>query len=122
MPFEISHAASQRYQIVRVTGLITPEVARAMALETVTYAAETGIQARLFDVRGGTNVSSPSNIYDLAYTELEELGVSRATKAAILVSPHDASHDFVETALRNSGFNARKFTDEATAIAWLAAD
>ena len=119
MAIEISLPESRKYQIVRVTEPITTEVSHELARQTEAYAERTGVHARLFDVRATTNVSTVTSIYDLAYKDLEELGIERATRAAILVSTEDHSHDFVEVALRNSGFNARKFTEEAAAVAWL---
>lgn len=122
MAIEISIAESGHYQIVRVTEPITAELSRELARLTEEFAVKTGVQGRLFDVRESINVSAFSNIYDMAYKDLDELGIERATKAAIFVSPEDSSHDFVELVLRNAGFNARKFTDEAAAIAWLEED
>lgn len=119
MAIEISPAASRKYQIVRVTEPITPAVSHELARQTEAFAEQTGVQARLFDVRATANIAPVSQIYDLAYKELDEIGIERATKAAILVSHNDRSHDFVELVLHNSGFNARMFTDEATAVAWL---
>lgn len=122
MAIEISLAESGKYQLVRVTEPITPELSHELARQTEAFAMKTGVQARFFDVRGTINVSAVSSIYDLAYKDLDELGIERATKAAILVSPEDTSHDFAELVLRNAGFNARKFIDEAAAIAWLEED
>jgi hypothetical protein len=68
------------------------------------------------------NVSSVSKNYDLGYGDLEGLGVARGPKAAVLVAAEDESHDFALLVIRNSGFNARKFTDETSAIMWLEAD
>jgi hypothetical protein len=119
MAIESSIAESRKYILMRVTEPVTAEVARQIAVEGQAFADEVGIQPRLIDARGSRNVATVADNYDLAYKGLEELQIERATKAAVLVSPDDASHDFALIAIRNSGFNARLFTDEAAAIAWL---
>ena len=85
MAIEISLSESARYQWVRVTEPITTEVSHELARQTEAFALQTGVENRLFDVRGTINVSPISNIYDLAYKHLDEMGIERAIKAAILV-------------------------------------
>ena len=121
MAIEISVAESGKYLISRVTGEINTDIARELGAQTEIVAQETGISNRLVDLRGTPNTQSVVHNYDFAYKALEEI-VDRGIKAAVLVSPGDDSHDFVMIAVRNAGFNGRKFTDEAQAIAWLEAD
>jgi hypothetical protein len=40
-------------------------------------------------------------------------------RPAILVDPHDNSHDFVDTFTQNAGYGVRVFDDEAAAIVWI---
>jgi hypothetical protein len=117
--FEISASKSGKYVYCRVLVPITAEIARQMALEVQQFGDQLGIKSRLIDVRGVRNVSSVSKNYDFGYDVLEEQGVARAAKGAVLVSPGDDSHDFALLVIRNSGFNSRTFTDEAAAVAWL---
>jgi hypothetical protein len=119
MTIEVSVAESREYLVCRVTEPITPEVARQIAVDVEHLAKQTGIQSRLIDVRGSRNVSSVANNYDLAYKDLDELQIERSSKAAVIVDADDTSHDFAIIAIQNAGFYARKFTDEAEAIAWL---
>jgi hypothetical protein len=121
MAIEISVAESGKYLVSRVTGEINTEIARELAAQTERTAQETGIADRLLDLRGTPNTQSVVHNYDFAYKELEEI-VNRGTKAAVLVSPGDDSHDFIMIVVRNAGFNGRKFTDKTVAIAWLEAD
>jgi hypothetical protein len=119
---EITASESGKYVHCRVLVPISAEIARQMPQEIQQFCDQVGIQSRLVDVREVRNVSSLSKNYDLAYVELEEQGVERAPKAAVLVAIGDDSHDFALLVIRNSGFNVRKFTDEAEAIAWLETD
>jgi hypothetical protein len=116
---EMSIAESGGYVYCRVEGAITAEIARQISGEIQQFSDEAGILSRLIDVRSARNVMSVSNNYDLGYRDLEEQGVARAPKAAILVTVGDDSHDFAVVVIQNAGFNARKFTDEAAAAAWL---
>lgn len=121
MAIELSTSESGKYIISRVTGEINSEIALELAVRTSEFALQVGTANRLVDLRGTPNTQSVVLNYDFAYRELEEV-LDRGTKAAVLVSPGDDSHDFVMNAIRNAGFNGRKFTDEAAAIAWLEAD
>lgn len=118
MAIEISVATSGKYLVSRVTGEINTEIAIEMAVQTERVSQQTGIADRLVDLRGTPNTQSIVQNYDFAYKELEEI-IDRGTKAAVLVSPGDDSHDFIMNAVRNAGFNGRKFTDEAAAVEWL---
>jgi hypothetical protein len=122
MAIEITLAESGNYQIVRVSESVSAEIARELAVRTEAFMAQTGVQNRLFDLRGTENVAAVSQNYDLAYKDLDEMGIDRGIKSAILVDPEDESHDFAVLVLRNAGFNARKFVDEPTAVAWLEDD
>jgi DNA-binding response OmpR family regulator len=39
--------------------------------------------------------------------------------SVFLTDVDDKSHDFMETAFRNAGFNVKQFKDKDTALAWL---
>ncbi len=121
MDIELFIAETGKYLVCRVAGEITTEGSRQLVEQIEKFALETGAKTRLVDVRNARNIASISGNYDLAYKDLEKLA-ARATKAAVLVSPDDSSHDFVMNAIRNSGFNCRKFIDEVAAIAWLEED
>jgi hypothetical protein len=121
MTIDVSVAPSGEYLVARVAGEINTEIALEMGRQLETLAHETGINNRLIDLRGTPNTQSVVHNYDFAYKDLEEI-VDRGTKAAVLVSPGDDSHDFIMVAVRNAGFNGRMFLDEAAAIAWLAAE
>ncbi len=46
----------------------------------------------------------------------ETPGIDKYAHVAVLVSPDDHSHDFVEVVARNSGLNVTLFRDLAAAI------
>ena len=45
--------------------------------------------------------------------------IDRNARVAVLRSPGDHSHDFIETVSRNAGLHVKLFTDRAKALAHL---
>jgi hypothetical protein len=119
MDFEVYLADSNKYIVCRGRVPVTIEITRAMSEKIAEISAATDVRNRLIDLRDAPNSMSVTTNYDLAYKEMDEMQIERSTKVAVLYSPGDTSHDFVCTAIRNSGFNLRTFTDEAAAIVWL---
>lgn len=110
---------SGRYLIVRVYGDVTRGFARAFCLAASERGAQAGLRRYLFDLRGSRNLESTFSNYVYAYEDMNALGLERNARVALLVDVDDASHDFVETVMRNAGYNLCLFRDEAAARAWL---
>jgi nitric oxide synthase oxygenase domain/subunit len=73
----------------------------------------------LFDVRDARNVSDEIDNYNFASRDLADIELQVNARSAILASPTDTSHHFVEQALRRAGYRARIFDNAAAAVAWL---
>lgn len=108
-----------RIVVCRVHKPVT--VALAMAFSQALEAASeaSGVDRFLTDVRGVPNVSRLAENYNYAHTDMAELGLRRAVRAAVLADPWDRSHEFVETVSRNAGYNVRVFYDRDEAVTWL---
>lgn len=119
MSYEISIAENGKYVRVKVTAAITTELARQFSIDASSYGAKNDLKRYLFDVREARNVASTLLNYQYAHKEMADMKLDKTARSAILVSPADKSHDFIETLSRNAGYNVRLFTDEAAAIAWL---
>jgi hypothetical protein len=117
--YEISIAENGKYVRVKVTAAITTELARQFSIDASSYGAKNDLKRYLFDVREARNVASTLLNYQYAHKEMADMKLDKTARSAILVSPADKSHDFIETLSRNAGYNVRLFTDEAAAIAWL---
>lgn len=66
------------------------------------------------------NVAPMSDAYNFAYRSMPEIGgLDPRAKVALLVAPHDHSHDFVETVSQNAGYHVKLFRDRAQALAYL---
>lgn len=119
MSYTVALSDNGRYIVCRVTVPITMEVARAFTLEMDRLSRATRVKRFLSDVREAPNVLDTIGNYDFAYSEMPGFNLQKDARAAILASPADRSHDFVETVSQNAGYRVRLFRDEAAAIAWL---
>ncbi|MDY6906456.1 MAG: STAS/SEC14 domain-containing protein [Thermodesulfobacteriota bacterium] len=119
MDYAVSVSSCSTYILCRVSGGFTADEARAFALEVEQLGREKDIKRFLFDVREAVNESSIFRNYEYAYNDMPEMGLTRAVRSAILASPEDRSHDFVETLCQNAGYNVQLFKDEQEARAWL---
>jgi hypothetical protein len=117
--YSIEVSDRQTFLRVTTTGSISIELVRQWSVDVEARSRATGVRRYLFDVRSAKNACSAIESYMFAYKEAAALNLSRVVRSAILVGADDKSHDFVETTMRNAGFNVRLFSDEATAIAWL---
>ncbi len=119
MSYEITVSDDKAYLRVRVRGPVTIPVARKYTEESAALGARLGIRSFLFDVRDARNVETPLPVYRFAYEEMPAFPLDPGASSAILASPGDDSHDFVEVSLRNAGFDVRLFRDEESAVGWL---
>ena len=76
-----------------------------------------GITLHLMDVTEARNVDSVSKTYKFAYEDIKDFpGINMNVRVAVLVSPEDHSHDFVETVARNAGQDITIFRDYNLAV------
>lgn len=73
------------------------------------------------DVREARNTDSVFNNYSFAYKDMHKAEeIDKRARVAVVVSPQDNSHDFIETVSRNAGLDVVLFTDIDRAVAHLA--
>ena len=119
MTYDISISENGKYIICRVMGPMTVNTAQEFAKEMDSLSRAKNIKRFLYDVREAPNTSANYKNYQYAYQDMDDLGLQRDVRSAILADPADTSHDFVGTVAQNAGFNVRVFHDEGAAIAWL---
>jgi len=119
MSYTITLSESRKFLEVKATGPITIDIVRQWSADIEKMSRAMDIRRFLFDVRTAQNVCTVLENYFFAYRNSMELNLPRDVRSAILVSERDQSHDFVETTLRNAGYNVRIFTDESSAVKWL---
>lgn len=105
--------------IQTIEGSITGRIATAYAEEAQAFGGSLGIKRFLVDVVRCRNTDSPLGNYDFAYRAMPASNIEKTSRVAVLVSPGDRSHDFMETVARNAGFDIKLFTDRDLAIRYL---
>ena len=119
MDYSIEISANGKYLLVVIEVDITTKNARSWMLELIELSRDTGIKQYLYDVRKVKNVSNIADNYYYSNKDVSELNLDRSSRQAILVSPEDHSHDFIETTMLNAGYEVKIFVDESEAIEWL---
>ncbi len=77
----------------------------------------------LVDVSDAVNVDSILDQYRFANVDLNEsMDFDNYSRIAVLASPDDHSHDFIETVMRNVGINFKLFRDRSQALSFLGVD
>ena len=118
MSYDVSLSPDEAFVSVRVSSPLVKELALSFTRDAIQLANEHGIRSILFDVRGQQATDGMLNQYDYAQ-QLMDLGLKPDSRIAVLVTPGDDSHDFVEVATRNIGFVFHVFYEEQDAHDWL---
>lgn len=119
MDYLIETSEDGKYLRIAIKANVTTEIAYKWTDELVELTRNTGIKKYLFDSRKAKNISNVSDNYRFSYDMVSKLKLDKSIREAILVSPGDHSHDFIETTKINAGYDAKIFTDESEAIKWL---
>jgi len=119
MKYKISLSEDGTYVKIRVFEVITENLEREFAEKAIQDARQNDIKRFLVDVRGTSNVASSVEQYLFGYKAMNQFGLERGSKIAILAGENDNSHNFIETVLVNAGYRCRIFQDEETAVQWL---
>lgn len=121
MQCDITVADDNQYACLRVRETIVPEIGKALVREMADLQQQKGILRFLLDVRGVTSRTSPVDDFQMANREVASAGFTSGTRVAVVKSPGDTSHDFIETVGLNAGQNIRLFEAMNTALAWVRA-
>lgn len=117
MPCTISPSEDGHYIVLTVRGDLTADSAMRQNLEAHALGEKLGIARFLVDATESRNVESVTRNYRFAYEDMKlPPGINRNARVAMVVSPEDHSHDFIETVSRNAGFDVTLFRDREQAI------
>ncbi len=106
-----------KYIIQKIIGEIDARIANALNQDLVEMDRRHNINRYLTDLTECRNVDSLVDNYNYAYRDLpSDPLIDRSARVALLVAPADHSHDFIETACRNAGFDVTLFRDRDEAI------
>lgn len=99
---------------------MTRQVGMELNIKTHALGKKLGINRYLVDVTEARNVDNTFDKYNFAYKDMKDMPeINRQARVALLVSPGDHSHDFIETVSRNTGLDVTLFTDRQMAIEYL---
>jgi hypothetical protein len=119
MSYNITIPVNKDYVLVRVNRDIT----KALAMEYTKFATEVckknNLSKLLVDVRGQSSLSGVMGKYEFAYKDGEEVGLTRDMKVVVLRDAEKTDMQFLETVMRNAGFNYLVIANEEEAIDWL---
>jgi hypothetical protein len=121
MSYELTIPPGAPYVLITVDEPFTRQLAIDLAVGSSRLAAFEGLRRFLYDLRCSRNIESILTNYEFVHRDMPPLDLDRWARVALLVSPDDHSHDFVETVSVNVGHAVRLFRDEAAAIHWLTA-
>ena len=118
MPYNLSISDDNTMIIIKVDGNVNSNMALEYSMNAYLLAKDKGILCFLIDLTNARNQQTIAENYDFMNLDLDESGfVDRRAKIAMLVSPEDHSHDFVEKIARIMGHNillCRKMDDAIT--------
>jgi hypothetical protein len=117
MPYRIEPSECGRYILMTVTGDLNSSTAMTQNLEAHALGMELGIRRYLVDLIDATNTESVLGNYTFAHEKMKETeGIDVGATVAILVSPEDHSHDFIETVSKNAGLHVTLFRDRESTL------
>ena len=120
MSSRLSLSDDLSYIILEITGEINRQNAMQYNLEAHKLGKEQGIRKYLVDLTNSRNTETVLNNYQFAYGDMKHTeGIDTTAIVAAVVAPDDHSHDFIETAFRNSGLNMTLFRNKQKAIDYL---
>lgn len=120
MTYDISIGPGSAYIKIIVIGNINNKAAMEINAESNEYGRKNKIYKYLMDLQNARNVEDILQNYNFAYRDMKaDERIDRKAIVALVVSPDDHSHDFIETVSLNTGLNVRIFRDLQKAIDYL---
>lgn len=119
MEYQVLLSDDATYIIVRVLGVITEDKEKAFAADAIRKGKLNNIDKYLVDVRGAPSVVGSLKQYFFGSEEVDQFGLGKKSKIAIIADKDDESHHFIETGLLSAGHACRLFGKETEALKWL---
>jgi hypothetical protein len=118
MSHTLAYHPENDYIELLVEGVFDLTRLKRLAPEVARLSAESGSLHILNDMSGATIDVSILEIYSNPQ-QMDDAGISRSTRRALVVPPNFEHAHFLETVTRNRGHNLRVFTSRDEALAWL---
>ena len=101
-----------------VEGTFTMERLKRIAPEVAQLSEQSGCLNILNDMSGANIEISLAEVYS-SPQEMDNSGITRTTRRALVVPPDFNQAAFLETVTRNRGHNLKVFTSREEALGWL---
>jgi hypothetical protein len=118
MAYELSYDSDIDCVILRVKSEVTLELVRELAPLVANMFEETNCRRLLNDMSATTIDMSVTKLFNSPQI-MDESGIMRDTKRALVVPPSFDESDFLENVTRNRGHNLMVFKDVEEAKKWL---
>ena len=116
MSYTISTSEQADYIILKVTGNISRVLAIDYNLEAHALGKQLGISRFLLDFTECRNTDTVLRNYKYVSEDMLNPGINQQACTAMLVSPGDHSHDFIEALFQSHGGNVTLFNDREQAV------
>jgi hypothetical protein len=116
MSHSIRVSEDGKYIIVQARGQISRLDVIQFFIEAHALGAEHGLDRYLVDFTECRNTDTVLRNYTLAYEDMKDPRISHSACMALLVSPTDHSHDFLESLMCNAGNDVTLFHDRDVAV------
>jgi hypothetical protein len=103
---------------IRVAGTVLFQTALAAMKAAAEGARSHGTDRLMFDIRSGSYPDFEASTLESA-RRAGDIGLTPALRMAVLGVAGDSKLAFIENVAANRGLQARSFSDEAKALAWL---
>jgi hypothetical protein len=120
MNYSITPSEDQKYIIHKITGDIDRSIALPQVLESHALGRKLGIDRFLVDLREARNIDNIGNSFFFTNQDLKTNSrINIFARAALLISPEDESHNFIELTAINANLHFRLCTDHDQAMQYL---
>lgn len=119
MEYHMNLSEDGSYIYLKYKGNIDKKVAFTSTMESHKLAKKHGISCFLVDAVESRNLEKAFDNYEYAYEKFRDAELIKGACVAILVSPDDHSHNFMETLMRNTGRNVTLFRNREKAVRYL---
>jgi len=121
MGYELSYDAEKKIIRGRVLGELNPSLVKNMAVDLEKLGRKHKCPRLLNDLREAVISKSLLDIYSMPRV-VEQAGMQKSFRRAIVVNPPVNDYRFLETVSVNEGQEVRVFSDPEEALRWLVAE
>lgn len=121
MGYELSYDAEKKIIRGRVLGEFIPSLVKNMAVDLEKLGRKHKCPRLLNDLREAVISKSLLDIYSMPRV-VEQAGMQKSFRRAIVVNPPVNDYRFLETVSVNEGQEVRVFSDPEEALRWLVAE